>query len=50
MAIFSIVQKKGKCPKCESRNVEVDYRKFDITKDSTITKKWIKCNDCGYEG
>jgi len=50
MAIFKTSRKRGRCPKCGSTNVEVEYRKVNSNKSSTITRKWIKCNNCGYEG
>jgi len=40
----------SKCPKCGSMEVETKYRKIDSSKSSIITKKYIKCNSCGFEG
>ena len=40
----------GKCRKCGSKDVEIQFRKFLLSKSSTATKKYIKCNNCGYEG
>jgi len=38
-----------KCPRCGSIEVEVGHRKIYSSKSSIITKKYIKCNSCGYE-
>jgi predicted RNA-binding Zn-ribbon protein involved in translation (DUF1610 family) len=40
----------AKCPKCGSFEVEIKHRKIDCSKFSIITKKYIKCNICGFEG
>jgi len=50
MAILGTPVRSGKCPKCASKDVEIKYKKIDSNKSSTITRKWIKCNSCGYEG
>jgi predicted RNA-binding Zn-ribbon protein involved in translation (DUF1610 family) len=42
--------KNNKCPKCGSMEVEIKHRKIDSSKFSIITKKYIKCNICGFEG
>jgi C4-type Zn-finger protein len=49
MAILESSPKTGTCPKCGSNNVEVEFKKTGTNKASTIVKKSIKCNDCGYE-
>jgi len=49
MAILDAPLRMGKCPKCDSRDVIVNYKKLDSSKSSVITKKTIKCNSCGYE-
>lgn len=40
----------SKCPKCGSNEVEIKHRKIDSSKSTIITKKYIKCNICGFEG
>jgi len=49
MAIFDTSPSTGICPRCGSRDVKVEFRKIDTNKNSTIVKKSIKCNDCGYK-
>jgi len=49
MALLQAPVSIGRCPKCGSKDVEVKFRKFLTSKSSTITKKYIKCNNCGYE-
>ena len=49
MALLEVPVSMGKCPKCGSKDVEIEFRKFLSSKSSTITKKYIKCNNCGYE-
>jgi len=39
-----------KCPRCGSIEVEAGYKKIFSTKSSIVTKKYIKCNSCGFEG
>ena len=50
MALLETPVSMGKCPKCGSRDVEIEFRKIETSKASVITKKWVKCNSCGYEG
>jgi transposase-like protein len=49
MAILDAEKAKKICPKCNSDNLTVGYKRMDSSKASIITKKSIKCNDCGYE-
>ncbi|MDI6825595.1 MAG: hypothetical protein QMD36_00120 [Candidatus Aenigmarchaeota archaeon] len=50
MAILDFPRASGICPKCGSKDVEVMFRRLECSKSSVITKKWTKCNACGYEG
>jgi len=50
MAIVDAERLSDVCPKCGSNDVDVSYRRLDCSKSSVITKKWTKCNSCGYEG
>jgi len=40
----------SECPRCGSMEVKVGHRKIHSSKASIITKKYIKCNSCGFEG
>jgi len=50
MAIRENPVSMGKCPKCGSRDIKIEYKKIDSSKSSVIRRKWVKCNICGYEG
>ena len=49
MALLEAPISMGICPKCGSKDVEIEFKKFLSSKSSTITRKHIKCNNCGYE-
>jgi C4-type Zn-finger protein len=50
MAILETPVVSGKCPKCGSRDVKVEFKRIECSKASVIMKKRIKCNSCGYSG
>ena len=50
MAIVGTPVSMKRCPKCGSKDIEIEYKKIDSSKSSVIRKKWIKCNNCNYEG
>jgi C4-type Zn-finger protein len=49
MAILDVEKTRKICPKCNSDNLTVGYKRLDSSKSSIIAKKSIKCNNCGYE-
>jgi len=50
MALLEKPRITGRCPRCGSTDVKVEYRTIDSSKATLIRKKWIKCKKCGYEG
>jgi len=40
----------SKCPRCGSMEVDVGHKKILSSKSSIVTKKYIKCDSCGFEG
>lgn len=50
MALLETTKFSGKCPECDSLNVEVSFKRVHTSRNAVIMKKWIKCKNCEYEG
>jgi predicted Zn-ribbon and HTH transcriptional regulator len=50
MALLETIKFSGKCPKCNSLDVEVSFKRIHSSKNAVLMKKWIECKNCGYKG